>query len=839
MNRYLALIFFSFFTVFTMPAQVLVSGKVIDQDGNPIAFANILIKGTSVGTYSNEHGVFSLKAPKLQSTLVVSTLGYTTKEVKLKGADIDNLVVVLSEGEELSEVVIMAKPAKRLSKNENPAYKILQKIWQNKANHGVKKFNYYQYTKYVSTEMGLSNIDSVFLKKAISDDKDYKEIRGTLSDKKYKDYFFVPMYLKEEVSKVYGNNIINTERVDIEAERSQGIYQSGFGLERITNTLAEYDIYDNNIIVLNKPFVSPISDNGYSHYSYVLNDSIERDNQKFYTIFFFPRQDQDLVFEGSFVVGDKSYAIESIEMRTTKKTNLNMVRSLSLQKSYKELENGEFVPYTDIMEGDFTLLTKDEGEKGMYVKKTISYSNYEFGKSFSENFYHDKVVRYRPKQFIKETTYWDSIPTIAPNKSKTQAIIGKISNNKSIKKVSGLIDFIASGYIGIADKVQLGRVYSAFSYNDVEKFRIRLGGRSFISSEDKFRTYFYGAYGFGDNKFKCGLSAKYLLFNHPRVVVGGAFQHDYMQLGNMLQNDESALDIKSAASFWFERGNNYYLTNSKRLQSMADLGLMGSNLHITLSTEYKRMNAADKEHFSINYINDKGQEVEMYSDANVKLSLTYTPKRKVYGYGVEQKYQPSGIYPEYAIKYTKGFSGVRNSAFDYNKIEGSVTYPVALWGFGLFRPTIEAGKTYGKVPLALMSPTPANQAYSTAKKTFALLDYYDFVTDAYVNLYAEHHFNGIILNRMPLVNKLKLREIVFAKSAYGTISDENISINRSNIIYNAPNKLYWEYGFGFSNIGVGNFRPIRLYFVWRGDFKNVNGTENPKFGIRVMMVPEF
>ena len=156
---------------------------------------------------------------------------------------------------------------------------------------------------------------------------------------------------------------------------------------------------------------------------------------------------------------------------------------------------------------------------------------------------------------------------------------------------------------------------------------------------------------------------------------------------------------------------------------------------------------------------------------------------------------------------------------------------------------IEVGKVFGTVPLPFLTPTPANQAYGTSRfvlnRTFQLLNYYDFVTDAYMNVYMEHHFNGLIFNRIPLLKKTKWRSLILARMAYGTLSEENRAVSVSNIAYNPPERLYWEYGFGIENIGIKNLRPIRVDFIWRSAFSSQNGQNNPYFGIRFAIRPEF
>ena len=819
-------------------AQTRVVGKVIDEQGEPIPFANIIFKKSMVGTYSNQKGEFTLYSQKNYNAIEVSSVGYTTKEIKLKSND-NHLQVVLVMGEELEEVVVVQKPTKNLSKKENPAYPILQKIWANKYKNALSTAKAYQYRRYETVELGLNNLDSLFLKKALQ--SEYQEVRNLLSEKKYKQYFSMPMYLKEEVSQVYGDNERSLYRTDIEGERTQGVIQTGFGLERFTRNFREFNVYDNSFYLLDKTFVSPISEYGYGVYAYVLNDTIERNDRKFYSIYFFPKQDQDLLFKGNFTVDSKTYAIESIQMYTIKEASLNFVRNLSIEKHYQWVNDSLILPKRDYYEGDFTILTKSDEEKGMYVRKNIVYSDYLLDSPKEQSFYLASVEKYKANQFKQSQEYWAQLGEGDSQMSKTQTLIRKVGDNKRIKGISDALNIITSGYIRIGRYMQFGSLWESFTNNDVERNRFRFGLRSFVSNDDRFRTYLYGAYGTLDQKFKYGVSAKYLAFYKPRITIGGLYQNDYLQLGNILQRNDAELNLKNASNFLFARGENYYLTQNKRIQGVADIGLLKSNLHITLSGMYQQMKAADPEHFSIGYRSENGV-LDKYSDANASLTLTYTPTRNVYGYGVEQFYGKN-IFPTFSLKYTKGFSGIRNSLFDYSRLEGMIHYPQPMWSIGILHTVVEAGKVYGTVPLPLLTPTPANQTYASSghklNRTFQLLDYYDFVTDAYLNVYAEHHFNGFVMNRIPLLKKTKWRSLILARMAYGTLREENRLISASNIQYNAPEKLYWEYGFGIENIGIGNFRPIRVDFLWRSSFTDLNGVSNPYFGIRFGIKPEF
>ena len=386
-------------------AQTQVSGKVIDENGLPVPYANVLFVKTTIGGYTDEEGRFSLYSEKRQRELEVSLIGYTTKKIHLEKDHTKGLVVVLAEGEQLSEVTVVAKPKKALSKKENPAYTVLQGIWKNKKKRGLQNATAYEYKKHTTTELGINNLDTLFLQSTLK--SEYDTIRKLLSEKKYKETFSLPMYLSEKVEKVYANNQIGKKRVDIEAERSQGIVQQGFGLERVSKSFDDFDIYDNTYMILNKPFVSPLAEFGYGVYLYVLNDTIQKDNRSYYRIFFFPKDDQDLALEGKFDVDTKTFMVSNIQMHTTPKTNINLVRGLSFEKYFTIANDSIYLPEREIQEGDFTIFTKKDEEKGLYVKNYITFSDVLLNKPKGAAFYEQEIVKVSKNQFYKDDNYWN------------------------------------------------------------------------------------------------------------------------------------------------------------------------------------------------------------------------------------------------------------------------------------------------------------------------------------------------------------------------------------------------------------------------------------------------
>lgn len=838
MKKHLLLLFITavVFQVSSLWGQTQVSGKVIDENGQPVAYANVLFPKTTIGGYTDEEGRFSLYSEKKQREIEVSLIGYATKKVHLEKDNIKGLVIVLPEGEELGEVTVVAKPTKALKKKDNPAYAVLQGIWQNKKKRGLQNATAYQYKKHTSTELGVNNLDTIFLKKALG--KEYDTIRKILSEKKYKETFSLPMYLTEKIETVYADNKIGKKRIDIEAERAQGIVQQGFGLERVSQSFDEFDIYENTYMILNKPFVSPLAEFGYGVYLYVLSDTITKDDRQFYRVSFFPKDDQDLALQGRFEVDSKTFIVSSIQMRTTSKTNINLVRGLSFEKYYTIANDSIYLPDREVQEGDFTLLTKKDEEKGLYVRNIINYSDIVLNKPRVATFYDQQVVKISKDQFVKDDSYWDKNTLGGADLTKTKILIKEVGSNKRIKMIGDVTDVVTSGYIPIGNYMQFGRFWQTFSSNNVEGLRIRAGFRSFFSTDDRFRTYVYGAYGVRDKEFKYGISGKYLISHSPRITVGAGYQNDNLQLGTFVMHDDTELNFEKTTNFIIARGENYYLTRNKKIQGVINYDII-PNLQFSIFGTYQKLASASEENFLIAYQNPKtGDIIHQYDNFYTGVQLSFTPHRKVFGYGVEQRYGKK-LFSSYLLKYSKGVEGVIDSKFDYDKVQFMASKPIPMFGYGILHATVEAGKVFGTAPLIALAPTPANQSYSSAPTTFALLDYYDFITDTYINGYFEHHFDGFLFNRIPFLQKTRFKSLIFGRFAYGTLSEKNKSANVSNIIFNSPEKLYWEYGFGIENIGLGNFRFIRVDFVWRNDFNDVNGVRNPKFGVRIGIVPSF
>ena len=818
-----------------MQAQTKVSGVVFDDQKEPLPFANIYFKGNKTGVSSDINGVFTIESAADHAFIVVKYAGFEDKEVELKTAQVSGLKVFMSNAKELNEVVVVGRPKKHLKKEENPAYKILQGIWKNKKKNGLSLVKNYEYTKYSSVANGLSNLDSIFLKRILG--VHYDSVVKLSAQKKKQKNYVIPTYLRELNEKVYGDNTTHKERIDIEGERTTGLADKGFVMEKIANFIKPFDVYDDDVEVLNKVFVSPLSVRGYGQYEYVLRDSVQDGAKKIYEIFYFPRNSQDLLFQGSFKVEAKSFAITEIYMRNNAKVNLNFVRNLAIEKTYTIQDNDVYLPEREAYEGDFTILSKGDEEKGMYLKKSILYSDYVFEKPKEVAFYEGQIVQTKTKQFEKEDAYWKELTTREAGVNNTRAIIADLGNNKRIRHVTNLLTILSSGFIPITHGIQFGSIYQTFSNNDIEGLRLKAGFRTFKTANDLFRTNGYLAYGNRDKKIKFGLSARYLINASPRVTVGAGYVNDNIQMSSLGLEESELISAGPSTNVIIARGENYSLTNTQKSVFSVDVQ-PHKNLKFNWSSVYRNMSAADEKFFSIAYQMEQDIVKNTVKDFAMSLGVYYTPKRDVYGFGVDQSYT-GRLYASVGAKYTHGFAAIGGSDFNYDKLQLQYNKPLQLSNFGVLRMNFEAAKVFQTLPVTLLTPVVVNQAYSISANAFSLLDYYDMMTDKYVSAKFEHHFNGYIFNRIPLIKKLKFREVLFYKTVVGGISDANINANRSSVVYNAPTRAYSEYGFGIENIGLGNFKPFRIDFIWRSNYVDLNGNEPPKFGVRFGFFPEF
>lgn len=803
------------FFLITLPvlSQTKVGGIVVDEAGEPIAFANIVFKDASEGTISNDDGRFYIESDNTYTTIVVSFIGYTPREIELPKRVNLNLTITLQEGEQLDEVVVYS--GKQPKKN-NPAIAILRKIWERKRQNGLRMFNQYQYDKYEKVEFDLNTIDSALRNSKIF--KGMEFIFEKVDTSRITGKTYLPIFINEAVSKVYGDNHFDKEKEDLIGNKNSGFSNNQHIITFVQDLYADYDIYNNYLKFFDKSFVSPLSRTGIDTYNYVLSDSAFIDNKWCYNIIYYPRRKNELTFKGDFWVNDTTFAIKKINLYVTKSANINWVKEIYIEQEFEVLNDSVFLLKRDYMMSDFSLRKKEES-RGVYGKRTTIYNNYRFDIEKPRAFYDEKVDPFSPAIYERNDAFWTNNRLESLNKDE-KGIYKMLDTLKTVPKFKRMYDLatiLASGYIEI-DKWNLdyGDIYSTFGFNEAEGIRLRTGGRTYFGPDDLWRIEGFLAYGFKDDKFKYGISGKWMLNRENRLIISAGNRRDIEQLGVSLTSTNDVLGRSFASSSIFSAGANDKLTEINLTTAAIEFEPF-KNLRFGVGSTFRTLKSALPEAFSLDYIDASapGGIASEIRQFDLTISLNYTPKRKTVGYGVERR-DVNEDYAHLFLNYTLAPRVFLESDFEYKKLQLYYRQPWLVGGFGRLFSTLEMGKTFGEVPLGLLSVIPGNQTYFSIFNTFTNLNFYEFVTDTYASLHLEHNFNGRLFSRIPGLRKLNLREIVGLRGAWGEISQENIELNApSNLILLAPSDhIYWEYSFGVGNI----FKVGRIDINFRGNY---------------------
>ncbi|HEX5742931.1 MAG TPA: DUF5686 family protein, partial [Flavobacteriaceae bacterium] len=417
--------------------------------------------------------------------------------------------------------------------------------------------------------------------------------------------------------------------------------------------------------------------------------------------------------------------------------------------------------------------------------------------------------------YNKNQAFWaeNRFERLNKNEEGIYKMLDTLHTIPKFKRMANLASILASSYIEF-DNFDFGPIFSTFGFNDVEGYRFKVGGRTYFGQNDLWRVQGYLAYGEKDHKFKYGISGKYMFDKRNRLIFTLGNRRDVEQIGVSLTTTNDVLGRSFASSAFFASGDNGKLTNV----NLTSIGLQyepTKNFEMKVGASYRTLVSASQT-FNLNYFDNNNMIQSELVQTEVDISFKYTPGRKTIGYGVERS-DVNDKFPTIFINASAGLKNILGSDFDYQKIQLFYKQPWQIGGFGRFKSTIEIGKTFGIVPLGLLDVVPGNQSYFSIDNAFATMNYYEFVTDTYASLQLEHNFNGRIFSRIPYLRKLNLREIIGVKGVWGEISDKNIALNASNIIYRAPEDIYWEY-----NAGIGNiFKVFRLDFSWRGSYLNL------------------
>lgn len=839
-------IFFS--THYKLVAQsqsIVIRGEVVDSaTREPIANVSVFFKDAG-GVRTDSMGHFALIASKRfvnDTHLQFSYVGYKSKSVDIKFSDSEQTIniALLSNGNSLKDVVVGDKRKKYRNK-DNPAVELIRQVIAHREENRMSSYDYAQYTQYEKMVMSISNFsdkikDSKFMQKYkfLLDNQDTTMVPGKS---------LVPVYLNEVSSQVYYEKdppntkkiIMGQHSVDFgEFIDSKGI--TGW-LDKLYSNI---DIYQNNFIIFTNQFLSPIANSAPTFYKFFLGDTIVIDGIKQVQLSFQPRNSQDMLFRGTlFVTLDGRYAVQRVKMFSPNGINFNFLRGLRIQLDFTRRNDGKYLLTRSDLVGDFGIFKKG---MGLYGERVVVYKNFEVNKKIPEAMFKGSSEIIQDSAANKDADFWlaNRFDTLTEAESKTYQNIDSLTHMKTFRRTMDWLTFLFAGYKQIGP-VEIGPANTFYSFNPVEGFRLRAGGRTTPRLSKRYYFEGYGAYGFKDKQWKYFGSATYSIndksiYQFPQNYLQVSYQRETQIPGQELQFVQESNLILS-----FKRGNNekWLYNNLFKFDYVKEF-----QNHFSWDLNYTYWKQSPAGTLAFNYANKPILPLDQQYVKSSSLSATfrYAP-HEVFYQGKVYRVPLIGKYPVFQLKYTAGIKGLGGD-YNYQNVTANIFKRFYLSQLGFADITLEGGYIQGKLPYPLLQLPHANQTYAYQLTSYNLMNFLEFASDHYVSLMGDYYLNGLILNRIPLLRKLKWREVIEGKALWGGLRDENNpaknpgqmlfpTTNGIQSTFPLSNKPYFEGGFGIMNI----FKVMRIDYIHR--FTYLNHSDIPKDGIRVLIVFSF
>lgn len=790
-----------------------IMGTVIDAETKePLPFVNIAVKGTTIGATTDFEGKYSLEFKIGSDSIICTYIGYNKKAKAIIKGKFQTVDFELTESSiKLDEVVIVP--------GENPAEVILKKLIKNKDINNREKFDAYQYEVYNKIEFDLNNISEDFKNRRVF--KPFKFVFENMDTSTVNGKAYLPIFLSESVSEYVYRKKPKTEKETIKATKITGVDNKSIQ-QFLGNMYININFYDNHIPIFQKNFISPVANFGLMYYKYYLVDSAFLNNKWCYKIQFKPRRKQELTFTGNFWVNDTSFALKQMDVRIAKDANINLICDLTAYFEYDNIEGSNWMTTKEQVIIDFNPLEKIS--TGVFGKRTATYRNFEFNKLKPEEFYNTPAnIITEEGSFEKGNEYWEKARHDSLTKDE-MAIFKMVDSVKSLpafKTWYDVIEMLTTGY-HVRGNFEWGPYASLYSYNGVEGSRFRLGVRTSNDFSKKIMLETYGAYGLKDKRLKYGASMLYMFNKNPRRALGLSYKNDVEQLSkssNGFREDfllSSVFSRKPSTDLsYIQEYKGYY--EREWFQGFSN----------TLTLTHRILLPPPSFSFQLNTLNAKIRKPSIIS-SEIKLNTRLAYQEK-FVMGEFLRYSLGSKYPILSVDFAYGLKNVWESDYEYQKLTINVQDWFNLSPFGWSKFIVEAGQIWGKVPYPLLKLHEGNETYVFDEYAFNMMNFYEFASDKYVSFYYTHHFEGYFLNKVPLMRKLKWREVALIKGVTGSVSDKNRELMTFPSTLSNLGKPYVEAGAGIENI----FRVLRIDALYRLSY--LNKPNVTKFGVRASL----
>ncbi len=832
----------------------VITGVVTDSiSQEPLSYISVFISGTTIAVMTDEDGRYKLRTTKSDFTSVGATsVGYKEKRIPIKPGGTHVVNIALCPSDYILKDVVVKPKKEKYSRKNNPAVDFVKEIIARRDDNKLENHDYYSFDQHDKMTMALNDFSEEKREKGVY--KNFQFLFDFVDTSEITGKPILTVAIREKLSNTFYRKNPETKRQLVTATYSEGVDKM-FSREGISmfyqQIFAEIDIFQNNIPIMLTRFVSPISTLGPTFYKYYLGDTLMLDGEKCLKLSFVPFNSESAGFVGDlFVTLDSTYFIKKFSMAVPKDINLNYVEDLIIHQEFERTKDGTRMKRKDDMVVEFQIIP---GTPRLYTRRLAMYRNYKFKEPDKEAL---KLFEQEHQTVTSELadampqSYWADHrqSELKKQESMVGKLLEKLRENPIYYWLEKIIKILITGYIETSpdkeeSKFDIGPMNTTISGNTVEGVRLRVGGLTTGNLNKHWFWKGYLAFGTRDHRFKYSSRVEYS-FNEKRYspiefpIHSVALTHTYdiNQLGQQYEytnKDNVFLALKRMSDT-----KTTYLQNTE----LSYFREHGYGLSYGVNLRYKREEATQWVPFEPNvkwepienYRYNKSFRYYNWGEAEVR--LRYAPNEKFYQ-TKGNRYPINRDAPIFTLSHTFSPKDFMGSKFMLNRTD--FTFAKDFWfsAFGHLETEFRLSHVWNQVPFTMLILPNANLSYTIQPGSYSVLNPMEFVLDSYASWDITYFANGILLNRIPYVKLLRVREVVSFKGFFGNLSNKNnpMAVNENghilnpdlwkfpgnNIVYLMDSKYpYMELSAGLDNI----FKILRIEYVWRLSYRK--GTDN-------------
>lgn len=830
--------------MFAQNSIVRISGNVKDEKGDILPYANIRLKGTTTGCITDHKGNFSFNGKVDGQTLIASSVGYKDCEIELSDKTVFPLNIVLNETTFVIDEVIIKPEKERYKRKGNPAVELVSEIIERKNDDNPFNNEYVSRDRYETYIVALDNFTEEKRQQAL-----------------YRKFPFLSEYV--DTSNVSGKPILNVSTRELAAtdyyqrrpfrEKQKVHGREWVGIEdflpdeevraALEATLRDVDLFNEKVLILRNEFVSPFADYATTYYRFYLQDTLEVEGEKCVDLAFVPRNLQSFGFTGHlFITTDSTHFVKWIQMNVPYDINLNFVEYMNVEQKFKRDSIHPRLLTYECITAELKLYDFIDG---VYGRREVFYSDYKFNEDVDrEPFTHQEPIIETAEATERDQDFWAKYRNEerGDDGGKTKDVKDMIAKLRKVPVyywTEQFINLLFSGFIPVKEEktpFYIGPVNTMLSYNGMEKLRIKLGGMTTAYLNPHLFGTGYLIYGVDDNRFKYYGRLEYSFkpkkeqWNEfPIHSIRLQYENDIYQYGQQYiytNKDNALLSLKRLPDnmIGYIRNTEFTYTTERH-----------SGLTFT-GTLRNRINEATR-FIPMERSNGSGSVTEIMQ-TELEIGLRYAPHEKF----VQHKWNRKSKTPEcpvFTLNHTIAQAGILGSEYSIQHTEFSYRQRLMAAPVGYYDVMIRAGKIWGQAPYPLLIIPNANLSYTYRKETFETMTPMEFILDQHLTWDIAYYMNGLIFNRTPLIRNLKLREVLYFRGIWGSLSNRNNpATDKSGNIFSFPTdkskatgtimkEPFIELGAGVENI----FKIASISFFKRMTYKNSPDVD--QWGLRI------